>query len=271
MRPSIGKYQSLKGCTALITGASRGIGAEFAFQLATHGVNLILTGRSLESLKGVRQQILSSTDVVVDIISADLKNSTAAQTIFDFAFSKQKRIDIFINNAGMGLSGHFLANDRDDYEKLLNVNVVAFTSLLSICIKHMISHRQRSYVINIGSLAGFSSNPNFPIYAASKAYVRHVSQCLSVQYRSSNLSITHVAPGAIDTRFSLNSNMSNSVEKSDQLLSPKVVVENSINGMLNNKLTVVPSKSALVKSFVLRIMPDALLIRLLKGVGSELD
>ncbi len=183
----------------LITGASEGLGVEFARIAASERRNLILTARSEDKLNALADELRSDI-VQIEVIPADLNNLAQAEKLWAEA-SKNRRIDILINNAGLGRYGRFDTPDGWQRElATLNVNIIA----LSLLMKRAIAHMQElggGRIMNLASTAAFMPGPNMAVYHASKAYVLSLSEAVAEELRGSGITITAVCPGATSTAF----------------------------------------------------------------------
>jgi short-subunit dehydrogenase len=189
------------GKSALVTGASAGLGEEFARQLATQGVrHLVLTARRLDRLEKLKARIETDSSVRVDIHAADLASENAVTHLmaqFDTAgFSP----DILINNAGFGDLGTFETSEPAKVESMLAVNMAALTRLTQWAVPGMLA-RQTGWICNVGSTAGLIALPTFAVYAATKAYVNSFSEALRIELHGSGVHVLALCPGPVVTEF----------------------------------------------------------------------
>lgn len=186
--------------TALITGASAGIGAAFAQELATRQTNLVLVARSESKLQQLAQQLQGQYKIRVDIIVQDLTQPKAAKAVFDVVTAKGLTIDLLINNAGFGEYGAFAELDGERQINMLQLNILALVDLTHHFLPGM---RQRSSggIINMSSVAAFQPMPYFSVYAASKAFVLSFSEALWAENRSYGVHVLAVCPGPTETNF----------------------------------------------------------------------
>lgn len=194
---------SYKGKAALITGASAGLGEEFAVQLADLGVSrIVLTARRAERLESLRAILVAANPALrVDTITADLADAAdvteligALNALDGFA------CDILINNAGFGDLGTFESSDASKIEDMLEVNIVALTRLTHWAVPGMLA-RHRGWICNVGSTAGLIPLPSFAVYAATKAYVNSFSEALRVELRGTGVNVLALCPGPVETEF----------------------------------------------------------------------
>lgn len=189
----------------LITGASEGLGVEFARIAAAEGRNLILTARSLDKLETLASE-LRGPNVAIEVIGADLSELAEVERVWSEA-SKDRRIDILVNNAGLGRHGQF--GDGQDWARELssiNVNMTALTCLMKSAIPHM-RDAGAGHILNVASTAAFMPGPNMAVYHASKAFVLSLSEAVAEELRGTDVTITALCPGATATNFFDDANM----------------------------------------------------------------
>ncbi len=183
----------------LITGASEGLGKEFARIAAADGRNLILTARSEDKLHALASELQSVAGEIV-VIPADLNDPAATEALWNAA-TDNRHIEILINNAGLGRHGNFADADGWGPElTILNVNVTALTYLMKQAVPHMLHHGQ-GRIMNLASTAAFMAGRHMAVYHASKSYVLSLSEAVAEELRGSDVSVTAVCPGATQTAF----------------------------------------------------------------------
>jgi len=191
----------LNDCSALITGASSGIGREFARQLANRARTLILVARRSERLADLRDELLNrNPNLNVHVCVVDLADKAQIEFLIDSLAHDKIDVDLLINNAGVGDSGPFAKSDTARNEQMLLVNVVALTSLTRRLLPQMIAKR-RGGILNVSSSAGFLPIPGDAVYAATKAYVTSFSEAIRVELRGKGVSVCAVCPGPVNTEF----------------------------------------------------------------------
>ncbi|HEY0981570.1 SDR family NAD(P)-dependent oxidoreductase [Schlesneria sp.] len=189
-----------QGKTALITGASSGIGKEFAKALAARGMSVILVSRSEEALRNLATEITGRYPVQATVISADLSQSDATSRIVSAVTERDLSVDLLINNAGFMTHGHFEAIDpQRDHDEVM-VNVAAVVSLTHAFLPGMLNRKQGA-VINVASVAGFQPIPFLAVYAASKAFVISFSIGLWEECRDRNVCVMALCPGTTATEL----------------------------------------------------------------------
>jgi short-subunit dehydrogenase len=190
----------VKGQTALVTGASSGIGVHFAKQLAARGVNLVITARRKELLDKLAADLQEHHGVQVTCLPMDLSPPDAAKKLFDQTEGAGKPIDILINNAGFASFGSFVDMPGETVNSLINVDIRALTELTHRFVQAMHA-RNRGYILNVSSGAGYVPVPFYAVYAAAKTYVRNFTEALAHELRRTKVRICCLCPGAVKTEF----------------------------------------------------------------------
>ncbi|WP_422746946.1 SDR family NAD(P)-dependent oxidoreductase [Mycobacterium sp. WMMD1722] len=191
----------LTGSTALITGASGGIGEEFATRLAGEQVDLILVARRADKLEGLRDRLLARhPGLTIDIVPADLAEPGAAAHLAAQITALGRRVDVLINNAGIGLHGKVAEQDPAANAAMIQLNCVALVELTGHVLPAMITAR-RGVIINVGSTAGFQPVPSMAVYGATKAFVLSFTEALWQETRGTGVKVLTLCPGATETEF----------------------------------------------------------------------
>ncbi len=185
---------------ALITGASKGIGAAIADELARRKFDVLLVARSETSLRELAAHLISTHGIRADYLPLDLATDTAAQELFDWCQRKNYPISVLVNNAGYGLSGPFEKYSTVEHSDMLRVNVLTLIQLCRLFLP-ILRQQPRGYILNIASSAAYQAVPGLTLYAASKSLVLQFSRGLHQELRKTNVSVTAVSPGATDTDF----------------------------------------------------------------------
>lgn len=180
--------------TALITGASSGIGEELARYFAKQNFDLVITARRESNLKALAEELDDSVSVTV--VSCDLAETAGVETLISAV--AEIEIDVLVNNAGIAYSGNFQSQDEAAVLNLINLNVVALTQLTLRLLPKMVS-RGMGKILNVASVASFQPVPSLAVYAASKAYVLSFSESLSEELRGTGISVTALCPGLTKT------------------------------------------------------------------------
>jgi uncharacterized protein len=191
----------LEGCNALITGASAGIGREFARQLGGRARSLILIARREQRLSELRNELSRQyPKLTVSFRKIDLADLAQLTELLAWLDRERIDVDLLINNAGLGDSGAFATSDPIRNEQMTLVNIVALTALTRHLLPQMIAE-SRGGILNVSSSAGFLPIPDFAVYAATKAYVTSFSEALRAELRGTGVSVCALCPGPVHTEF----------------------------------------------------------------------
>jgi hypothetical protein len=189
-----------QGQWGLITGASSGIGAEFARQFAERGMNLILAARREDRLQMLAEELSKAHSVQVEVIAVDLLADGEPGGLLKRVEELGHPVDLLINNAGFGLMSHVEETDAAEVRRMISLNVTALTALTYTVLPAMLE-RQSGAIVNIASLAAFQPVVYMPVYGATKSYVLHFSESLWAEARERNVLVMAVCPGFTKTEF----------------------------------------------------------------------
>ncbi len=188
------------GNTALVTGASSGIGAEFARLHAAKGGDLVLVARREDALNQLKSELEKAYGIKATVIVADLAQPDAAEKIFAATEAAKIQVDILINNAGFGGHGKFHERDLTQDQAMMQVNMVSLVNLTHIYLQGMVS-RNSGKILHVASTAAFLPGPLQAVYYATKAFVVSFSQAIAQEISDTNVTSTVLCPGAVDTGF----------------------------------------------------------------------
>lgn len=189
----------LTGKTAVITGASSGIGKETALLLAEEGMNLVLTGRRQDKLQALKQRIAEETESRTEICPFDIRSYTECRK---FTESLKKPVDLLINNAGLALGTDPVYEiETDDLEAMIDTNIKGLLYLTRL-ISPAMKERNSGHIINIGSTAGHSAYAGGVVYCATKHAVRAITEAVKMDLHGTKVRVSMVSPGLVDTEFS---------------------------------------------------------------------
>lgn len=186
--------------TALITGASGGIGFQFAKLLAQDAYNVVLIARTESRLLEIKKEFEEKYNVKVLILSKDLTKPNAVKEIYNELKRQNIKIDILINNAGFGNFGKFYDTDWEKEAKMLQLNIVSLTHLTKLFLKDMVE-RGEGKILNVSSTSAFQPGPLMSIYYASKAYVQSFSEAIATEVKGTGVTVTALCPGPVKTGF----------------------------------------------------------------------
>ncbi len=191
---------NLANHTALVTGASRGLGRSFARLLASLGADLVLTARSKQRLERLSKELRTTYSVEVDYLVLDLGKRGASAKLIQHLEGQNRTIDILINNAASATFSQFLDIPNEQLIKEINLNVIAPTELTWNIARSM-KERDRGYVLNVASVSGFFPTPGYSTYAASKAYIRCFTEALAYELHATRVRVMCLSPGVMTTEF----------------------------------------------------------------------
>jgi short-subunit dehydrogenase len=249
----------LERSTALVTGASRGIGRELARQLAADGFNLVLVGRDGAGLDELAQELGAQHGVTVRCEAIDLSVPGAVETLWSRIASASIEVDILVNNAGSGFYGNVHDQDPAALERMLQLNVVALAALTRLALPGMVS-RRRGRILNVGSLVGYQpAGPRMAAYYASKAFVESFSRSLAAELEESGVTVTTLSPGPTESSFeersgAARSNIYHYLPKGD----PSSVARAGIEGMKAGAASVIPGLLTKLLAFAGRLSPRSI-------------
>lgn len=189
----------------LITGASEGLGVEFARLAAAEGRDLILVARQGPKMERLAEELRSRHRIAVEVWPADLSDPAAVEALWR-KVSLRRHIEIVVNNAGLGYNGPFAAPDPGREMASVMVNVAALTILTKRAVAHMLQ-QGGGRILNVGSTAGFMPGPNMAVYHATKAYVLSLGEAVAEELRGTPVTLTTLCPGATATNFARDAGM----------------------------------------------------------------
>jgi uncharacterized protein len=249
-------------CSALITGASAGIGREFARQLAGRARSLILVARREQKLSELSDELRQQyPNLTVHIRRTDLADLAQLKELMAWLDSEKIEVDLLINNAGLGDLGPFATSDPIRNEQIMLVNMVALTSLTRHLLPQMIV-RKRGGILNVSSSAGFLPIPTFAIYAATKAFVTSFSEALRAELRGTGVSVCALCPGPVHTEFQeVAKRPDGQPERGPEFVhvSLEQVVRDALTGLEADRPLVIPGLPMKIGMFLVRITPMPIL------------
>jgi uncharacterized protein len=252
----------LEGSSALITGASAGIGREFARQLAGRAASLVLVARREERLEELRDEITKrDPNLKIHIRAVDLSDDRAVIELYDWLEREKLPIDLLINNAGLGDVGPFATSELPRVREMLAVNVTALTLLTRLLLPGMIAQR-RGAILNVSSTAGFLPIAGFAVYAATKAYVTSFSEAIRAELHGTGVTVTSLCPGPVPTEFTqVAARPGAKPDRSPEFVrvSAEEVARAGLAAVESNKPLVIPGFVMKVGMLLVRIMPLSIL------------
>lgn len=263
---------NMRTSTALITGASSGIGESLARQLAAHGAHLILVARTEDRLHALAAELGARYRVQVHVLPADLNRPGAAAELHAAVQARGLHVDILVNNAGLGGYGEFSTQPSDEIDRMIAVNISALTGLTRAFLPDMLA-RGRGRVLNVASTAAFQPGPLMAVYYATKAYVLSFSEAVAEEVAGSGVSVTALCPGPVQTGFQAVSRLGESDLLSGParlvILSADEVARQGVRGLLVGQRVVVAGRLNRVQTLLPRLLPRAVVTRLIGRVQAR--
>jgi len=226
--------------TALITGASGGIGLEFAKLFAKDRHNLVLVARNGPKLSQVAGELQRLFDVSVKPVARDLSAAPASQSLFDELQREGIAVDILVNNAGYGKFGDFANVELEESLGQIHLNITALTALTKLFLAPMLERRSGK-ILNVASTAGFQPGPQMAVYYATKAYVMSFSEALADEVKDKGVTVTCLCPGATLTGFQYRAEMTETVLfRTMRPMDAASVARKGYRGLMSGKVMVIP-------------------------------
>jgi hypothetical protein len=257
--------------TALITGASNGIGLELAKIHASKGDNLVLVARNISKLNQIKTELESQYKISVHIIGKDLSLPNAPQEVYDELKHKNIVIDYLINNAGFGDYGFFYETNWEKELQMINLNITALTHFTKLFLQDMIKHKSGK-IMNVASTAAFQSGPTMAIYYASKAYVLSFSEAIDNEVSDKGVTVTTLCPGPTETGFLEAAALQDSkLFKGKKIAGAKEVAEYGHKAMMQGKTVAIHGFMNRVMANAVRFIPRALAVKVVRGIQAKIN
>jgi len=248
---------------ALVTGASSGIGAAIALELAKRGHDLVLVARREDALRQLAQQLQAKYSVCCHVMPHDLTAFGGVKALVDQLAQAGVSPDVLVNNAGLGLIGNHVDNPWDDEKRMIDLNMVALTELTHALLPGMVRRRQGK-VLNVASTAAFQPGPGMAVYFASKAYVLSYSEALHHELQPKGITVTALCPGPTESEFVSVASKHRKISLADRIpFAPaQDVAALAVESMMRGKAIVVPGLVNKLGVWSTRFTPRWLLLRI---------
>ena len=252
--------------TALITGASNGIGLELAKIHASKGGNLVLVARNKKKLDELEAELESQYKVNIYTICKDLSASTAAQEVYEETARQGIQIDYLINNAGFGDFGMFVETDWNKELQMIHLNIITLTALTKLYLREMVK-RGSGKVMNVASTAAFQSGPTMAVYYATKAYVLSFSEAIDNEVRDKSVTVTALCPGVTESGFQAAAAMEESaLVKGKKLPTAKEVAVYGYRSMMQGKTVAIHGFMNYIMANSVRFLPRAMVVKVTRKI-----
>jgi uncharacterized protein len=255
--------------TALVTGASSGIGRAFARELAARGSDVVVVARRVERLEELATEIRAAHDVEVEILPADLTDPDGLGGVEKRLREGTPRVDLLVNNAGMPGGGRFVKRETDDVDTLVRLNVLAVVRLTHAALGSM-TERGDGGVINVSSMAGFQAIPMSAVYSASKAFVTTFTEGLAEEVRASGVRMVALCPGFVRTEFHPDEEIESGPLPARAFMEPEPVVRAGLRALASGQVVCVPGTGWKVARLASQAMPRSVLRRALGRAAGKI-
>jgi short-subunit dehydrogenase len=247
-----------EGSSALVTGASSGLGEVFARELAQRGANVVLVARSQDKLEALAQELRDGFQVSVEVLACDLSEPGAGAGLAARVGERGVQVDVLVNSAGFGLFGLLHEADPAQIAQEVQLNVAALTELTCAVLPGMRA-RDRGAIVNVASTAGFQPLPYMAVYGATKAYVLSFTEALWAETRGTAVRVTALCPGATDTAFFDTASDNASV---GTRMAPEQVVAAAFRALERRRCSVVPGLANRLLAGSTRLLPRQAVVRM---------
>lgn len=253
--------------TALITGASGGIGLEFARIHAAYKYDLVLVARNETKLSKIRAEIEKEFGVTVWIFPADLTLVESIPSLLEFIEKKNIRVNHLINNAGIGVYGKFHETTMEANKKLIDLNINALVSLTHAIGEIMVKNGSGK-ILNVASTAAFMPGPYMSVYFASKAFVLSFGEAVNMELEGTGVRVTTLCPGPTETGFEDETDgmKASGLFSKQKVASPRDVAKDGYFAMMNNQSLIISGSLNKAATFFIRFTPRSLLNTVTKSI-----
>lgn len=250
--------------TALITGASSGIGMELATVFAKQKENLVLVARNAAKLEEMAKELTSKYGIKVSVLAIDLSELNSAQKVFDYCQKNNLPIDYLINNAGFGDFGLFAESKWEKQLQMINLNITTLTHLTHLFLPTMIKNKYGK-IMNVASTAAFQPGPTMSVYYATKAFVLHFSEAIANELEGSGVTVTALCPGATESGFQSAAAMEESkLVKGKKLPTSLEVAEYGYKAMMKGEKVAIHGMMNYLMANSVRFSPRAMVLKMVR-------
>ncbi len=252
--------------TAIITGASSGIGLELAKIFAAKKNDVLLVARSEDKLKALGDELQKAFGITAHCLALDLSDYNNAQFIFDFCRQKNIKVDYLINNAGFGDFGFFADSNWQKQLQMINLNITALTYLTHLFLPQMIS-KKYGKIMNVASTAAFQPGPTMAVYFATKAFVLHFSEAINNELEGTGVTVTALCPGATESGFQKAANLEESkMFKDKKIPTSKEVAAFGYDALINGTPVAIHGLKNYLLANSVRFAPRSLVVRIARAI-----
>jgi hypothetical protein len=250
---------SLKGKTALVTGASSGLGAAFARHLAAMGADLVITARRAGNLEALARELTERHGVKVDVVALDLAEPGSAAKLHAETEGKGRAIDVLINNAGGGIHQNFADTEWEKIAQQIQLNVVTLTELTHLFVKAML-RRGRGHILNVSSIGAYTPSPTYATYSAGKAFVRDFTEAVAYELRKTPVRLCSLCPGGTLTEFHQAAGHTLNPAFRATFMTAERCAEIGLSSLFSGRRNVITGLINKITMFMLRFVPRRLML-----------
>lgn len=255
--------------TALITGASAGIGLEFAKIFAKEKYDLVITARNETKLNELANEIKNKNNVNVKVVVKDLSKHNAGEEIFNELKEENIVTDVLVNNAGFGVFDNYWDIELQDEKNMLQVNIMALAELTNLFANDMVN-RGGGKILNVASTAAFQPGPTMAGYYASKAFVLSYSQAIDFELRKKGVQVSTLCPGPTITEFQIRANMEDiNLFKKGLVMSAEEVAQIGYNGLMKGKSVIIAGAMNKISAMSSKISPSKISMKIVNWLQSK--
>jgi uncharacterized protein len=239
---------------ALVTGASSGLGAEFARQLAAAGCNLVLVARREERLREVAKAAEQTRGVRTQVVAMDLAERDAPQALYARLHEQGIDVDVLVNNAGFGLYGPFVDIPWEREREMLELDILALVHLTKLFVRDMVA-RDFGYVLQVASIGAYQPSPSYASYSAAKAFVLSFGEALAYELRRTRVRVSVLSPGVTATEFLSVAGQAPTLYQRMMMMQSDAVVRRGLRALRRGKPSTIPGVGNFLAAFSLRFTP----------------
>lgn len=256
--------------TALITGASGGIGEALARYHASKQGDLVLVARREEALLALKTELEAKHGVAVQVIAQDMATGDAAQQVMDAVKAAGVTLDIVINNAGFGGHGKHIERDLEDEMDMVDLNVKGLMALTHEAAKDMVARGVKGRILNVSSTAGFAPGPLQAVYFATKAFVTSYSEAVNHELRDTGVTITVLAPGYVQTDFADRADLHNTKLVKNNPATPESVAKHGYDAMMKREtITINDPKLSFMMRWLIPMAPRKMVLKMIEDLQAK--
>jgi short-subunit dehydrogenase len=244
----------LEGKLGLVTGASSGLGVEFARILAERGCHLVLVARREDRLQAIAEELRGQHDVEVHVIPVDLSKTDSARELYDRTRELGLQVDVLVNNAGFGIFGDFVGIPWEREREMLELDILTLVHLTKLFLKDMVA-RGHGYVLQVASIGAYQPSPSYATYSAAKSFVLHFGEAIRYELRGTGVKVSVVSPGVTATEFLEVTGQKPNLYQRLVRMRSRSVAEMGIRAMLKGKPSKVTGRMNFLSVLSLRLLP----------------